>query len=150
MEHQQLPPESLGRGIWKRRFEEINNFENYLVSNGIVILKFFLNVSKAEQKQRFLDRINRPEKNWKFSASDVKERVLWNDYMDAYEDVFNHTSTKQAPWYIIPADNKWFTRLAVADIICTKLKALDLHYPTVSAVHQQELIKAKDLLETEN
>jgi len=147
---QKLPPESKGKSIWKRRFEEINNFEKYLVNNGIVVVKFFLNVSKEEQKRRFLDRINRPEKNWKFDVGDVKERGFWNDYMNAYEDVFNHTSTTWAPWYVIPADNKWFTRLAVADIICNTLKDLKLAYPTVSEAHRQELLKAKELLENED
>jgi PPK2 family polyphosphate:nucleotide phosphotransferase len=146
---QQLPPEAKGKGIWKRRFEEINNFEKYLVDNGIIILKFFLNVSKEEQRQRFLERIEMPEKNWKLSPNDAKERELWDDYMAAYEDVFNHTSTSWAPWHIIPADNKWFMRLAVADIICAKLKELDLKYPTVTEEQKQGLIKVKELLENE-
>jgi PPK2 family polyphosphate:nucleotide phosphotransferase len=147
--HQQLPDSVKHKNIWQRRFEEINNFEKYLVNNGIVILKFFLNVSKAEQKKRFLERINQPEKNWKFSDSDVKERAFWNDYMNAYQEVFNHTSTSEAPWYIIPADHKWFTRLTVADIICTKLASLDLKYPTLKQEHQRQLIKAKEILEAE-
>ncbi|NJR50393.1 MAG: polyphosphate kinase 2 family protein [Leptolyngbyaceae cyanobacterium CSU_1_3] len=147
--HQQLPDSVKHKNIWQRRFEEINSFEKYLVNNGIVILKFFLNVSKAEQKKRFLERINQPEKNWKFSDSDVKERAFWNDYMNAYEEAFNHTSTSEAPWYIIPADHKWFTRLTVADIICTKLASLDLKYPTLQKEHQRQLIKAKEILEAE-
>ena len=146
---QHLPPEVRDKGIWKRRFEEINNFEKYLVDNGIVILKFFLNVSKAEQKKRFLERIDHPEKNWKFSAADVKERALWDQYMDAFEDVFNHTSTEWAPWYIIPADRKWFARLAVAEIILSSLEKLQLSYPTLNEDRQQELLKAKDILENE-
>jgi PPK2 family polyphosphate:nucleotide phosphotransferase len=146
---QQLPDQAITQDIWKRRFSEISNFEKYLVDNGTVILKFFLNVSKTEQKKRFLARINQPEKNWKFSDSDVKERGFWDDYMKAYEDVFNHTSTEAAPWYIIPADHKWFTRLAVADIICTKLASLDLKYPTLKEEHQQQLLKAKQMLEEE-
>jgi PPK2 family polyphosphate:nucleotide phosphotransferase len=146
---QQLPEGLDGKGIWKRRFEEINHFERYLVDNGIVVLKFFLNVSKAEQKKRFLKRIDRPEKNWKFSAADVKERAHWDAYMEAYEDVFNHTSTKWAPWYIIPADRKWFTRLAVAAIIYQTLNDLNLSYPTVSEEHQQELSKVREILESE-
>ncbi len=146
---QKMPPEAKGKGIWKRRFEEINNFEKYLVDNGIIILKFFLNLSKEEQKNRFLERIDLPEKNWKFSANDVKERGHWDDYMVAFEDVFNHTSTPWAPWHIIPADNKWFMRLAVADIICTKLKELNLKYPTVTDEQKQGLLKAKELLENE-
>lgn len=146
---QRLPEASRGKGIWKRRFEEINNFERYLSDNGIVVLKFFLNVSKEEQKKRFLERIDRPEKNWKFSANDVKERACWDAYMEAYEDVFNHTSTKWAPWHIVPADRKWFTRLAVAAIIYQKMRSLDLRYPTVSEEHKQELLKAREILEKE-
>ena len=149
LEKQQLPPEAKKKDIWERRFEEINNFEKYLVRNGIIVLKFFLNVSKSEQKKRFLDRINRPEKNWKFSVSDAKERGFWDDYQKAYEDIFNNTSTKWAPWYIIPADHKWFTRFTVANIICDKLKSLNLAYPTVSEEHKQELLKAKEMLENE-
>ncbi len=149
LEFQQLPPEARGKNIWKRRFEGINHFEKHLVDNGTVILKFFLNVSKAEQKKRFLERIDRPEKNWKFSAADVEERAFWDQYMDAFEDVFNHTSTEWAPWYIIPADRKWFTRLAVAEIILSSLEKLKLSYPTLSDDHQQELLKAREMLENE-
>ncbi len=146
---QQLPEATLKKDIWKRRFEAINNFEKYLVNNGVVILKFFLNVSKAEQKKRFLERINQPEKNWKFSADDSKERAFWNDYMNAYEKVFNHTSTQWAPWHIVPADHKWFTRMIVADIICSKLASLDLKYPVLNEEHQQQLSVAKEMLEQE-
>ncbi|MEH2299807.1 MAG: polyphosphate kinase 2 family protein [Nostoc sp.] len=150
LKKQQLPYLPEGNKIWKQRFEEINNFEKYLVENGVIVLKFFLNVSKSEQKKRFLQRIDTPEKNWKFSDSDVRERVFWDDYMNAYEEVFNHTSTKSAPWYIIPADRKWFTRLVVANIICTKLQELNLQYPTVSEEHRQQLLEAKRILEQEN
>jgi len=146
---QQLPPEAKTENIWQRRFEEINNFERFLTRNGIVVLKFFLNVSKEKQRSRFLKRINTPEKNWKFSLNDVKERSFWDDYMAAYEDMFNHTSTEEAPWYIIPADNKWFMRTAVADVIITKLASLNLSYPTVSEEHQHDLMKAKAMLEQE-
>ena len=147
---QQLPAETKdNKKIWRNRFEEINNFEHYLVRNGIHVLKFFLNVSKEEQKQRFLARINTPEKNWKFSVNDAKERAFWDDYMHAFEDAFNHTSTEWAPWHIIPADHKWFTRAAVADIIISKLKSLDLSYPQLSEAHMQNLQKAKELLESE-
>ena len=142
-------PRMRGKGIWKRRFEEINNFEKYITDNGIVVLKFFLNVSKAEQKKRFLERIDRPEKNWKFSASDAKERAYWDDYQQAYEEVFNHTSTEWAPWHIIPADHKWFTRLAVAGIVLDTLKKLKLRYPTVSDDRKQELLQAREILEKE-
>lgn len=149
LDRQQLPSEAKTKHIWQRRFEEINHFEKYLVDNGIIVLKFFLNVSKQEQKQRFLERIDRPEKNWKFSENDVKERGFWNDYMNAYEDVFNHTSTEWAPWHIIPADRKWFTRLAVGAVIYTKLEALGLQYPTITEAHRQSLLKAKAQLEAE-
>jgi PPK2 family polyphosphate:nucleotide phosphotransferase len=149
LERQQLPPEDKDEKIWKRRFEEINNFEKYLVNNGIIILKFFLNISKHEQKKRFLDRINRPEKNWKFSIADIEERGFWDDYMHDYEDVFTHTSTDWAPWHIIPADRKWYTQFAVSHFICAKLAELNLKYPDVSDAHKQALLKAKEILETE-
>ncbi len=151
LERQRLPSiHNNSNGIWKRRFQEINHFEQYLVDNGIVILKFFLNVSKSEQKKRFLERIERPEKNWKFSASDVHERTFWDDYMQAFEDVFNHTSTEAAPWYIIPADHKWFTRLAVGAVIYKTLKGLNLQYPTLSEAARQQLLQAKQMLEAES
>lgn len=146
---EKLPTDAAKKDIWKQRFEQINNFERYLVRNGVAILKFFLNVSREEQRRRFLARVDTPEKNWKFSLSDVKERACWNDYHKAFEDVFNHTSTKWAPWYVIPADHKWFTHAAVADIIISKLKSLDLKYPTASKEHLQELQSAKELLESE-
>jgi PPK2 family polyphosphate:nucleotide phosphotransferase len=146
---QHLPPIHKKSSIWKQRFEEINHFEKYLTTNGVIVLKFFLNVSKDEQKKRFLERIDLPEKNWKFAIGDVTERAHWDDYMRAYEDMFNHTSTEWAPWYIIPANHKWFTRLAVADILCARLKALNLAYPTVNPEHQQELLKARAMLESE-
>jgi PPK2 family polyphosphate:nucleotide phosphotransferase len=149
LQKQQLPTLLKPQKIWKQRFEEINHFEKYLVDNGIIVLKFFLNVSKAEQKERFLARIVEPEKNWKFSIADAQERQHWDDYMAAYEAVFSHTSTEWAPWYIIPADHKWFTRLAVADIITSRLKALNLAYPQVSEARQQELLVVKDMLERE-
>ncbi len=147
---EKLPAGLRGDGIWQRRFEEINEFEQYLVHNGIVVLKFFLNVSKPEQRKRFLERIEQPEKNWKFSASDVKERAHWDAYMDAYQDVFNHTSTKWAPWYIIPADNKWFTRLAVAAVITAQLKQIDPQYPAVDEDHRKEMRLAEKLLKAES
>jgi PPK2 family polyphosphate:nucleotide phosphotransferase len=143
---QQLPGKTRVKVIWKMRFDQINNFEHHLVQNGIHVLKFFLNVSKEEQKRRFLARIETPEKNWKFSLADVKEREFWDDYMRAYEDVFNHTSTKWAPWYIIPADNKWFTRVAVASVITSKLKSLKLSYPSPSEQHLKELSLAGEIL----
>jgi PPK2 family polyphosphate:nucleotide phosphotransferase len=149
LDQQQLPVAAKGKKIWSRRFAEINNLEKYLVDNGVLVLKFFLNVSKAEQKTRFLERIHQPEKNWKFSVSDVQERAFWDDYMAAYEDMLTHTSTEWAPWYVIPADHKWFTRLAVVDIICAKLKSLDLQYPSISTAHREALLEAKLALENE-
>ncbi|MFN8483232.1 MAG: polyphosphate kinase 2 family protein [Anaerolineae bacterium] len=146
---QQLPPKTVEDRIWKRRYEDINNFEKYLVGNGIEVVKIFLNVSKDEQKKRFLERIDRPEKNWKFSSADVRERAHWDDYQDAYEKMFNHTSTEWAPWYIVPADRKWFARLAVAAIIGAKLQEINPQYPTISEEQRQELLKAKALLESE-
>ena len=150
LKKQQLPIFPKGDQIWKQRFEEINNFEKYLVNNGVIVLKFFLNVSKSVQRKRFLERIDSPEKNWKFSASDLQERFFWNDYMNAYEEVFNHTSTEFAPWYIVPADRKWFTRLIVADIICQKLQELNLQYPKISEEYKRKLSAAKKALEAEN
>jgi PPK2 family polyphosphate:nucleotide phosphotransferase len=147
LEQRSLPANLIDKDVWQRRFEEINNFEKHLVNNGTIILKFFLNVSKEEQKERFLERIDRPEKNWKFSVDDAKERALWDDYMSVYEDMFKNTSTKYAPWYIIPADHKWFTRLTVAAIIYTQLKELNLQYPTVSEEKHQELLQARKVLE---
>lgn len=150
LERQHLPPEALGKGVWKRRFEQINHFEQYLVENGIVILKFFLNVSREEQKKRFLKRIDRAEKNWKFSAADAAERLFWDDYMDAYEDCLNHTSTKRAPWYVIPADYKPFMWLSVAAIIHEKIRDLRVDYPKIGKDQREELLKAKTLLEQES
>ena len=145
-----LPAVSKEQSIWKRRFEEINNFERYLTNNGIIILKFFLNVSKKEQKKRFLTRIEEKEKNWKFSANDIRERRYWANYMTAYEDTFNHTSTEYAPWFVIPADHKWYTRLCVSQIIVAALKSLDLKYPKVSDAAVAALAEAKkELLESE-
>ncbi|KOP23499.1 hypothetical protein AMR41_25335 [Hapalosiphon sp. MRB220] len=146
---QKLPPQTTDKHIWQQRFEEINNFEKYLVNNGIIVLKFFLNVSKEEQKKRFLKRIDLPEKNWKFSSGDAKERQFWDEYMQAYEDVFNHTNTEWAPWHIIPADHKWFTRISVAYFVYEKMKSLNLAYPKVSEEHYAELLKAKEILKTE-
>jgi PPK2 family polyphosphate:nucleotide phosphotransferase len=140
---QHLPALDKNESIWKRRFQEINSFEKYLVSNGIIVLKFFLNVSKSEQKSRFLKRIAEKEKNWKFSAGDIRERQYWDEYMKAYEEMFNQTSTEWAPWYIIPADHKWFTRLCVSEIVVAALKSLDLKYPQVSEAELAELQKAK-------
>jgi len=146
LEGQRLPAEARTKEIWKSRFEAINNFERYLVVNGIAVIKFFLNVSKEEQKKRFLERIDQPEKHWKFSTSDAKERAFWDDYMKAYEEVFSHTSTEWAPWHVVPADHKWFTRLAVAAVIVTKMREINPQYPTMSQEQKQELRKAKEML----
>lgn len=144
---QQLPPEvKANNSIWRERYEQINNFEKYLTQNGVVVIKFFLYVSKKEQRQRFLQRIALADKNWKFSATDAQERRYWKSYMKAYEDLFNHTSSKWAPWYIIPADHKWFTRVAIADIIISRLKALKLSYPTVTKERRRDLLKVKRML----
>lgn len=147
--HQQLPASVKGKHIWQQRFEEINHFEQYLVNNGIVVMKFFLNVSREEQKQRFLKRINRPEKNWKFSVADAEERSHWNDYRAAYEAALTYTSTDWAPWHVIPADHKWFTRLAVASFIHQKLESLNLAYPVLEENHLERLQDAKLMLEQE-
>lgn len=136
--------------IWKHRFNQIKNFEDYLAQNGIHTLKFFLHISKAEQKERFLARIEEPEKNWKFSATDAKERQHWDKYMDAYSDAIENTSTKNAPWYVVPADKKWFTRLAISEVIIKKMESLNLEYPKVSEVHMQSLQEAKAMLESED
>ena len=150
LQFQQLPKKIKDdKDIWKERFEQIRNFETYLAENGIHVLKFFLNVSKKEQKERFLERINRPEKNWKFSAADAKERGFWDDYMKAYEDALQHTSTKNAPWFIVPADHKWFTRVVVSNIIINKMESLNLEYPKVSEAHLKSLSEAKEMLENE-
>jgi len=146
---QQLPADRKNDAVWKRRFEQINNFEHYLFDNGIRVLKFYLNVSKKEQKRRFLERIDLDDKNWKFSVNDAKERAFWKDYMHAYEDVFTHTSTKYAPWYIIPADNKWFMRLAVAAITYQTLDDLNLRYPRLTKEKKQELLEARKVLMAE-
>jgi PPK2 family polyphosphate:nucleotide phosphotransferase len=148
---QKLPPECKGPDVWQNRFEDINNFEKYLTRNGIVVLKFFLHLSREEQKKRFLARLDTPEKNWKFSAADAKERAYWDEYQRAYEACFSQTSTEWAPWHIIPADHKWFSRAAIADVIVKKMEALNLAYPTVNAAQQADLALArKALLAEEN
>lgn len=150
LQGQQLP-ESVknDKDIWKKRFRHIREWEDHLTENGTHVLKFFLNVSKDEQKKRFLERINLPEKNWKFNAGDSKERALWKDYMSAYIETMEATSTDDSPWFIIPADKKWFTRLAVSEIIIEKLESLDLKYPAVTEAHKAELVESKTILESE-
>jgi PPK2 family polyphosphate:nucleotide phosphotransferase len=145
----QLPGEKIGKKFWEERYEDINAFERHLVRNGTVILKFFLNVSKDEQKSRFLERLKRPEKNWKFSASDLAERGFWDDYMSAYEDALSATSTELAPWYVIPADYKWVTRAVVADIVTTAIRDLDLRYADVTPEQRKRLTEARAKLEVE-
>jgi PPK2 family polyphosphate:nucleotide phosphotransferase len=135
--------------IWKGRFEDINSFERHMARNGTVIRKFFLNVSKEEQRRRFLKRLDEPEKHWKFEASDLRERQHWDKYMAAYEDAIRHTSTPESPWYVIPADHKWFTRIAVASVIIHTLQSLDLSSPKVSGQKKKELAAARKELEGE-
>jgi len=135
--------------IWQQRFEQIRNFEKHLSQNGTHVLKFFLNVSKQEQKRRFLARIDTPKKNWKFSLSDVKERGHWDDYQKVYTEAIEATSTSKSPWFVIPADHKWFMRMAVSEVITQKLESLDLRYPEVSQEHQKRLQEAKIMLENE-
>jgi PPK2 family polyphosphate:nucleotide phosphotransferase len=144
---QHLPQELGGKKIWKERFEDISNMENYLTRNGTVIRKFFLNVSKDEQRRRFLARLEEPGKNWKFSEADVHEREHWDQYMDAYEDMIRHTSTPDAPWYVIPADHKWFMHLAVGSAVLETLESLKLGFPKVSKTRQKELAAARAALE---
>jgi PPK2 family polyphosphate:nucleotide phosphotransferase len=143
---QKVPSELLGERIWKQRYEDINAFERYLARNGTLIRKFFLNVSKEEQRNRFLARLDDPEKNWKFAVGDVKERDHWDEYMEAYEDMIAATSTEHAPWYVIPADRKWFMRMAVADAVVEALEGLKLEYPTVDEEKRKELEEARKLL----
>ncbi len=149
LDKQRLPRELATDRIWDLRFEDIRNWEKYLTHNGTVIRKFFLHVSKDEQKKRFLARLKEPEKNWKFQPGDVKERGFWDDYMRAYEDMLGATSTAYAPWYIIPADHKWFARLAVADIIIETLRSMKLRFPKVSTEVRAQLDLAKQALEEE-
>jgi len=150
LQNQRLPDAvKKDKNVWKKRFAAIRNFENTLAENGTHVIKFFLNISKEEQKQRFLARIEEKEKNWKFSLGDVKERGHWNDYMKAYKEAIEGTSTAKSPWYIIPADKKWFTRLAVSEIIVNKLESLNLHYPVVTEEHKKELLEAKKMLDGE-
>ena len=146
LKKEHLPESVVNKHIWKQRFEGINNFEAYLSRSGIVVRKFFLHLSKKEQKRRFLDRLDQPEKNWKFSANDVREREYWDDYQTAYEEMIVHTATKHAPWYVVPADNKWFTRAVVAAAIVETLQDLKLHYPKVDPQKRKELKAAKAAL----
>ncbi len=143
---QKLPPKLVTKHIWDERFQDIRAFERYLHRNGTIVLKFFLHVSKDEQKKRFLERLDLPEKNWKFSATDAKSRAFWDDYMEAYEDTIRETATEDSPWYVVPADNKWFTRMVVAAAVIDALVSLDLHYPKISAAKKEELAEARKIL----
>jgi len=146
LKSQKTPPSLVGKKIWDERFEDIRCFERHMARNGTVIRKFFLHVSKREQKKRFLERLDEPEKNWKFSASDVRERACWDDYQDAYEDMIRNTASEHAPWYVVPADNKWFTRLVISTVVVDTLESLDLAYPTVSDEKRKELQATKTSL----
>jgi PPK2 family polyphosphate:nucleotide phosphotransferase len=147
LEKQKIPPSLLTNQIWKERFEDISAFERYVTRNGIAIRKFFLNVSREEQKKRFLERLDNPHKNWKFSMADVRERERWDDYMAAYEEMIRHTALAHAPWYVVPADNKWFTRLVVAAAIIEALDDMNLAYPKVDDEKRKELKAARSMLE---
>jgi PPK2 family polyphosphate:nucleotide phosphotransferase len=143
---QKLPAECMTKDIWNQRFQDIRSFERYLHRNGTIVRKFFLHVSKSEQQKRFLERLENPDKNWKFSANDAKERGFWSDYMKAYEDTIRETATADSPWYVVPANNKWFTRVVVAAAVMDALASLKLQYPKVSEEKRKELAEARKLL----
>ena len=146
LKSQKTPPSLVTKSIWDERFEDICSFERHMTRSGTVIRKFFLNLSKKEQKRRFLERLEEPEKNWKFSAADIRERKYWDDYQDAYEDMIRNTATEEAPWHVVPADNKWFTRLVVSAVLVETLESLDLSYPKVDTEKRKELEAAKKIL----
>jgi PPK2 family polyphosphate:nucleotide phosphotransferase len=146
LKSQKTPPSLVSKSIWDERFEDISGFERHMARSGTVIRKFFLNLSKKEQKRRFLERLEEPEKNWKFSAADIRERKYWDDYQDAYEDMIRNTATEDAPWYVVPADNKWFTRLVVSAVLVETLESLELSYPKVDPKKRKELEAAKKIL----
>ncbi len=146
LEAQKMPPELVGKGIWDERLADIARFEDYLTRQGVVILKFYLNLSYKEQRKRFMERLDKPEKNWKFSASDVRERRYWDDYMHAYEDAIRSTACKSSPWFVVPADNKWFSRLVVAAAIIEAVEKLDLKHPKVTPEQKRDLAAARDEL----
>jgi PPK2 family polyphosphate:nucleotide phosphotransferase len=149
LEGQKIPPSLCDDHIWKHRYEDITAFERYLTRNGIAIRKFFLNISKKEQKKRFLARLDDPRKSWKFSPADIRERKFWPDYMQAYEKMIRNTASDEAPWVVVPADNKWFTRLLVVAVIVDALESLDLKYPTLTGAQREEAKQARKLLENE-
>jgi PPK2 family polyphosphate:nucleotide phosphotransferase len=146
---QKIPPKLVTREIWTERFEDISAMERYLARNGTVILKFFLNVSKEEQRQRFLDRLEEPGKNWKFSMADIGERALWAKYQAAYQDMIHHTAARQAPWIVVPADHKWFARVVIGSTIVAALDKLDLQFPKVDKADRSEFAKVREALEAE-
>jgi polyphosphate kinase 2 (PPK2 family) len=146
---QRIPPKLVTKNIWRERFEDISAFERYLARNGTVVLKFFLNVSKDEQRQRFLDRLEEPAKNWKFSMADVAERKLWDRYQAAYQDMIRHTASAAAPWYVVPADRKWFARVVIGSVIVNALDKLDLQFPKVDKASLEEFKKVRVALENE-
>jgi PPK2 family polyphosphate:nucleotide phosphotransferase len=150
IEKQQLPDELKFPDIWQRRYRQIRDFERYLSENGIVVVKFFLHLSKEEQKRRFMRRLERPDKNWKFSAADLKERKYWDQYQEAYEKAISETSKSYAPWYIVPADTKWFTRMIISDVIIRTLENLKMEYPTLTEEQKEDIRKYKDSLEKES
>ena len=146
LQSQKTPDSLCGKNLWEERFEDIRCFERHMARSGTVIRKFFLNVSKKEQKKRFLERLDEPEKNWKFSAGDIRERKYWDDYQKAYEDMISNTSSEHAPWYVVPADNKWFTRLVISSVLVETLESLHLGYPKVDESKREELAAAKKIL----
>jgi len=146
LENEKIPPSQVTKHIWKERFEDINSFERHMARNGTVVRKFFLHLSKKEQKKRFLARLDDPEKNWKFSEADIRERDCWDDYQQAYEDTIRRTASKHAPWYVVPADNKWFTHLVVAAAVVETLEGLNLSYPNVDEAKLKEIKEARRLL----
>jgi PPK2 family polyphosphate:nucleotide phosphotransferase len=149
LENEKIPKALATKSIWQERFEDINNFERYLTRNGIAVVKFFLHLSKKEQKRRFLERLDTPDKNWKFSADDVRERECWDAYQHAYQDVVRHTAKPYAPWYVVPADHKWFARLVVSHAVVDALKEMNLKFPKLSAPQKADLDEARKQLENE-
>jgi polyphosphate kinase 2 (PPK2 family) len=143
LERQRIPRLPSGKHLWAQRFQEINRFERYLTDNGVVVVKFFLHMSKEEQRRRFLGRLERPEKFWKFEPGDLVERTHWREYQDAYEDMLRHTSTDWAPWYVVPADHKWFTRLVVADVLCDVMDGMSLQFPSLTRTERQDREKIR-------
>ena len=149
LEHQKLPPACIRKEIWERRYRDIRAHERYLNENGVIVRKIYLHLSRAEQKRRFLERIDNPDKHWKFSAADARERSFWKDYMEAYEDAIRNTATPDCPWYVVPADNKWFTRIVVAAAVIDALASLELHYPKVGKAKLKELAEVRKILMAE-